>query len=139
MDAVDRLDKAIGSEHVRISGLDESPAWGFSGQPFLDCVAVYDSDSFSPDAEGARSLLSVCKQIEKEMGRTDAPEYAPDGSRIYHDRVIDIDILLFGNLRMDTAELAVPHRLISSRPFILKPLDEVASPEIRARFVDIFE
>ncbi len=139
MAAVDRLDKAIGSEHVRMSALEESPAWGFSGPPFLDCIAVYDSDKFPQDADGARSLLTVCKRIEREMGRTDAPEYAPDGRRRYHDRTIDIDILLFGNLRMNTAELTVPHRLISDRPFIMKPLREVASSEIRTRFGDIFE
>ncbi len=137
--AVDRLEHVIGSGPVRMSGLYESPAWGFSGPPFLDGVAVYDTGMFPTGEDGALMLLSLCKQIEREMGRTDVPEYGSGGLRIYHDRIIDLDILFFGKLRMNVEELTIPHKLISSRPFILKPLKEVASPEIRSAFGEIFK
>jgi 2-amino-4-hydroxy-6-hydroxymethyldihydropteridine diphosphokinase len=52
------------------------------------------------------------------MGRKDAPEYAADGSRIYHDRIIDIDILFYGDLRLNTPLLTIPHPQVESRSFV---------------------
>nr|MCR4863966.1 2-amino-4-hydroxy-6-hydroxymethyldihydropteridine diphosphokinase [Bacteroidales bacterium] len=50
-------------------------------------------------------------------GRRDAPEYAADGSRIYHDRIIDIDILLYGDMKVDEPGLTIPHPQLDTRPF----------------------
>ena len=59
------------------------------------------------------------------MGRREKVEYAADGSRIYHDRIIDIDILLYGDERIDTPELTVPHPKMREREFVMLPLREI--------------
>ena len=105
------LNIALGKRYKAISDIVNTKAAGFDGPDFLNCVAAYDL-RLSPGA-----LLRRCKRIERLMGRRDAPEYAPDGSRIYHDRVIDIDILLYGNLKIQTPELTIPHAQREARPF----------------------
>ena len=60
------------------------------------------------------------------MGRTGEPQYDEAGERIYSDRPIDIDILLFGDNKIDCPELTVPHRLMYEREFVMIPLKEVA-------------
>ena len=57
------------------------------------------------------------------MGRTDTPEYAPDGSRIYHNRIIDIDILFYGEHSVSTPQLSIPHPQVHSRPFVKQLLE----------------
>ena len=63
-------------------------------------------------------LLEVCKNIEKEMGRKKGKRYGP--------RIIDIDILFFNNLVLETDNLIIPHPRISERLFVLEPLNEIA-------------
>ena len=72
------------------------------------------------------------------MGRTDPPEYEASGKRIYHSRIIDIDILFYGRETIDTLELTIPHKDIASRPFVLIPLREIARPSLINAFPDIF-
>ena len=60
------------------------------------------------------------------MGRTGEPEYDENGNRLYKDRPIDIDILLFGDNKIDTEELTVPHKLMYERDFVMEPLREIA-------------
>ena len=105
------LNIALGKRWKAVSDIINTKAAGFDGPDFLNCVAAYDL-RLAPDA-----LLRRCKRIERLMGRRDAPEYAPDGSRIYHDRVIDIDILLYGDERIDTPLLKIPHPQLENRPF----------------------
>ena len=73
------------------------------------------------------------------MGRLDPPEYDGAGNRIYHSRIIDIDILFLGALRMDTPELTIPHKDIQNRPFVMLPLLEIAKPTLKATFPEIFD
>ena len=127
------LNIALGKRYKAISDIVNTKAAGFEGPDFLNCVAAYDL-RLSPGA-----LLRRCKRIERLMGRRDAPEYAPDGSRIYHDRVIDIDILLYGTERIQTEELTVPHPLIGQRDFVKKPLLEISKPKVREAFPELFE
>ncbi|MCR4825035.1 MAG: 2-amino-4-hydroxy-6-hydroxymethyldihydropteridine diphosphokinase, partial [Bacteroidales bacterium] len=89
-EALRRLDALIGRPYEALSSLVETPAWGFDGPDFLNCVVRYRT------ARRPQTLLRICKRIEREMGRRDAPEYDAEGRRIYHDRPIDIDILLYG-------------------------------------------
>lgn len=110
--ALNMLDIALKSHYEAISPVMETEAIGFEGPAFLNCVVRYRT------AKSPKSLLSICKHIEKQMGRDDEPEYAEDGTRIYHDRIIDIDILLYGNSRIDTPELTIPHPQVESRPYI---------------------
>ena len=115
--ALEALDKAFGGRRVKISDIIETEACGFDGQPFLNAVVVYRS------ARKPENILKICKQIERSMGRTDAPEYAPDGSRIYHNRIIDIDILFYGEHSVSTPQLSIPHPQVHSRPFVKQLLE----------------
>ena len=111
-EALRRLDKAFYGRRLRISPIIETEACGFDGPPFLNSAVVYAS------ARKPQTILQICKQIERSMGRTDGPEYAPDGSRVYHDRINDIDILLYGDLRLNTPTLVIPHPQVGTRAFV---------------------
>jgi 2-amino-4-hydroxy-6-hydroxymethyldihydropteridine diphosphokinase len=72
---------------------------------------------------GPESLLDVCKAIEFEQGRMFAgPRHGP--------RPLDVDLLLLGNLVLETERLTLPHREVTSRRFVLVPLLEL-DPELR--------
>jgi 2-amino-4-hydroxy-6-hydroxymethyldihydropteridine diphosphokinase len=118
-EALRRLDKAVGRPYDALSSVIETPAWGFDGPPFLNCVVRYRT------ARRPETLLKICKRIERAMGRRGAPEYGADGRRIYRDRPIDIDILLYGDLSVDTPELTIPHPLMREREFVMRPLAEI--------------
>ena len=66
-------------------------------------------------------LLKVCKRIEKRQGRKEAKR---QGKKI--SRVIDLDILFYGNEIINTKELTIPHPMIENRYFVLIPLMEIA-------------
>ena len=59
------------------------------------------------------------------MGRSGEPQYDEAGERIYTDRPIDIDILLFGDDKIDCQELTVPHKHMYERDFVMIPLNEI--------------
>ncbi|MBO4476308.1 MAG: 2-amino-4-hydroxy-6-hydroxymethyldihydropteridine diphosphokinase [Bacteroidales bacterium] len=117
--ALERLDKAFCGRRLRISPIIETQACGFDGPPFLNAAVVYAS------ARRPQTILRICKQIERSMGRTDAPEYTPDGSRIYHNRIIDIDILTYGEISVHSPELTIPHPQVEERPFVKELLDRL--------------
>ena len=116
--ALSLLDEALGKPEA-ISQIIETEAVGFDGPAFLNCVVRYDS------RRRPRTILRLCKEIERKMGRVEIPEVGPDGRRIYHDRIIDIDILLYGKIRMETPDLVLPHPQVESRPFVKPLLEEV--------------
>ncbi|MBQ9660300.1 MAG: 2-amino-4-hydroxy-6-hydroxymethyldihydropteridine diphosphokinase [Bacteroidales bacterium] len=118
-EALRRLDLAIGRPYEALSSILETPAWGFDGPPFLNCVVRYRT------ARRPHTLLRICKRIERAMGRREVLEYDAEGRRIYHDRPIDIDILLYGDLTVDMPDLKIPHPLMRSRAFIMQPLEEI--------------
>lgn len=109
--ALEALDKAFNGRRLRTTGIMETQACGFDGPPFLNVVAVYSS------ARKPETILLICKKIERSMGRRDAPEYDARGHRIYHNRIIDIDILSYGNIEVKTPELTIPHPQVKDRPF----------------------
>ena len=113
------LNIALGKRYKAVSDIVNTKAAGFDGPDFLNCVAAYDL-RLSPGA-----LLRRCKRIERLMGRRDSPEYAPDGSRIYQDRIIDIDILLYGDLKVDEPGLKIPHPQLEARPFFGEMIAQV--------------
>ena len=115
--ALEALDKAFGGRRVKLTKIIETEACGFDGPPFLNAVVVYRS------ARKPENVLKICKQIERSMGRTDAPEYASDGSRVYHNRIIDIDILFYGEHSVSTPQLTIPHPQVHSRPFVRQLLE----------------
>ena len=118
-EALRRLDAAIGRPYEALSSIIETPSWGFEGPDFLNCVVRYRT------ARRPRTLLKICKKIERAMGRTGGPEYDAEGRRIYHDRPIDIDILLYGDERVDEPDLQSPHPLMEQRDFVMRPLREI--------------
>jgi 2-amino-4-hydroxy-6-hydroxymethyldihydropteridine diphosphokinase len=88
----------------------ETPPWGVEEQPPFLNMAIKARTSLGPN-----SLLRALKNIEAAMGRDfDAPRWGP--------RIIDLDILLYGSLMLDSAELIIPHPLIQDRAFVLEPL-----------------
>jgi 2-amino-4-hydroxy-6-hydroxymethyldihydropteridine diphosphokinase len=118
-EALRLLDEGLGVHWNALSTIIESKSWGFQGGDFLNCAVCYDC-SLSP-----RGLLGLCKDIEHRMGRREKMEFNPDGSRIYHDRIIDIDILLYGDLTLDEPDLRIPHPKMREREFIMGPLMEI--------------
>ena len=117
--ALCRLDTELGGRRKALSGIIETEAWGFKGEPFLNCAVCYETELPAVD------ILLICKKIEKEMGRNESVEHDLRGRRIYHDRPIDIDILLYGNEHIDTPELKIPHPLMKERDFVMRPLMEI--------------
>lgn len=134
-EALALLDLRLGTGSERVSSFIETPAWGFCGPDFLNCVVCYDLDKpWTPTR-----LLDACQAIERKMGRTGNPEWDAEGRRIYHDRPIDIDILFWGTRRLRTTRLVIPHPLIPERDFVMVPLKEIADESILRAFPEIFE
>jgi 2-amino-4-hydroxy-6-hydroxymethyldihydropteridine diphosphokinase len=81
----------------------------------------------------------MIKTIEREMGRTDPPEYDSEGKRVYHSRIIDIDILFYGREIIEIPELTIPHKGIADRPFVMVPLRQIARRSLRDAFPEYFK
>ena len=122
------LNIGLKTPYRAISSLVETEPWGFdSQQKFMNAVVLYEldlPDGYNAEAEGLM-ILEICKDIERRMGRTGEPQYDEKGERIYSDRPIDIDILLFGDNEIDCPELTVPHKLMHERDFVMVPLNEL--------------
>lgn len=140
LDAVDALDGSLGVRCAALSHIIETEPWGFgSRNRFLNaCVRYRIYREADVTAQGLR-ILAQCKEIERRLGRSAGPGYAADGSRIYRDRPIDIDILFIGAEHIDTETLTVPHPLIAQRDFVLIPLREIAKPALKRAFPDLFD
>ena len=136
MEALHRMDEAFGGHFVALSELIETEPMGFVGGRFLNAAVLYRTSS---STGGAMDVLDKVKAIERAMGRTDGPEYDADGKRIYHSRIIDIDILFYGNERVDNERLIIPHKDIENRPFVMMPLKEIAEPSLKEAFPEYFE
>lgn len=99
------------------SSLYETEPWGVKDQPgFINMAAEAEAD-FTPE-----HLLEILKDIEKEMGRKETHRWGP--------RTIDLDILLYNDLVINTPELTIPHNLMHEREFMLRPLSEIAPDAI---------
>lgn len=113
--AVTFINDRIGTVEA-CSSIIETEPWGFtSSNAFLN-QAVSVQTLFEP-----LEVLHKLQEIEREMGRN---EKSYNG--IYKDRIIDIDILLYGNSVLNTAELVLPHPLMTQRKFVMQPLSELA-------------
>lgn len=110
--AIDRLFEEIGSV-LKISSVYETPALGFEGEPFLNCVVLMQTE-VSP-----MKVLETVLEIERKMGRE---RTATEG---YASRNIDIDILFAGNQVIQEDGLTVPHPRIENRKFVLQPLCDI--------------
>jgi 2-amino-4-hydroxy-6-hydroxymethyldihydropteridine diphosphokinase len=101
-----------GARILRHSRVIESEPWGVADQPpFLNQVIEVEWPGT------ARQLLVAAKQVEAEGGRKPTLRWGP--------RVIDVDILLFGDQRIKQRDLVIPHPRISEREFVRRPLREL--------------
>ncbi len=114
----ENLDKALDllSQRMQIrkvsSLYDTEPVGNIEQPRFLNLVCQINT-RLSPE-----ELLTLAKGIELKMGRTPGKRNAP--------RIIDIDILLYGDSVVETEELEIPHPRIAERAFVLFPLAEIA-------------
>ena len=116
--ALELIGREVGTV-VSASDIIETEPWGFvSSNRFLN-MAVKVETTLQP-----LEVLHTTQEIERKLGRTQKSE-----NREYHDRMIDIDILLYDNLVMNTPELTIPHPLMYQREFVMKPLTQIA-PEL---------
>lgn len=116
--AVENIKKRVG-DIKSLSAFYVTEPWGFeSDNSFLNAVCSVETD-MTP-----MSLLSVTKEIEKEMGRS-----RKSVNKAYSDRIIDIDILLYDDIVMSNDTLIIPHPLMTDRDFVMRPLIEIA-PEL---------
>jgi 2-amino-4-hydroxy-6-hydroxymethyldihydropteridine diphosphokinase len=114
--AVERLE-AAGARAKRVSKVYETEPVDYREQDwFLNCVVEAETELT------ASALLRGLRAMEKEMGSAKAFAKGP--------RLIDLDILFYGDTVIDTAELQVPHPRLAQRKFVLIPLAEIA-PEVR--------
>ena len=121
--ALSRMDERVGTQ-ITCSSVYHSKPQGFdSDNEFANIVVVYDTNYT------AEQLLVITQQIECEMGRT---EKSING--IYHDRIIDIDLLYAYSLSpssepspytCSTPTLTLPHPRMTERDFVMIPLKEV--------------
>ena len=126
--ALSLLNIELKRPYKAVSSFIETEPWGFdSDEKFLNAVVLYELElpkGYNAEAEGLM-ILEICKDIEKRLGRTGAPQYDENGKRVYTSRPIDIDILLFGDNDIDCPELTVPHKLMYERDFVMIPLNEI--------------
>ena len=99
-------------EIVKRSTLYNTEPWGFESEnSFLNSVICVETALFP------RQLLQTTQQIEREMGRTNK------------STDVDIDILLYDDLKVNEPDLVIPHPLMKERDFVMKPLLEIKNEE----------
>lgn len=136
--ALEMMDEKTGVHYLELSDIIETEAWGFSSENFLNCAVLYRIETERESTENAKQILKFCKEIERNLGRKENLEYDEEGNRIYHSRIIDIDILFYGNRKIETKDLIVPHPLISQRDFVKIPLRQIAKDQLKTVFSDLF-
>ena len=116
--------KALLAEALKVdmlcSQVLETEAIGFDGAAFLNQAVCFDC-AIEPVA-----LLDICQDIEVRLGRPrHQPEYDAQGRRIFHDRTMDIDILLFNGQDIHTDRLDIPHPQLWERPYVQELLNDI--------------
>jgi len=102
---------------VRRSRVYQTPPWGYTDQPaFLNQVIEAETDLTPQD------LLVFLKDLERRLGRLPTFQYGP--------RLIDLDILFYDDLVLESPVLVLPHPKLHERAFVLAPLNDLA-PDLR--------
>lgn len=113
--AIDAIDRSLGCVDS-ISSFIETEPWGFtSPHPFLNATLLLSTE-LTP-----LELLDATQAIERELGRRQKSDEAS-----YTDRPIDIDLLFYEDLILESPRLTLPHPLLHRRAFVLDPLLEIA-------------
>ena len=113
-EAIRRIGELIGEVDRQSTFLVTEP-WGFESENTFVNAAIRCITSLSPF-----EILNITQDIERAMGRT---LKSVDGQ--YHDRIIDIDILIYDDLHITTPQLTLPHPLMKERDFVMNPLKEI--------------
>ena len=98
---------------LKASALYETAPWGYADQPAFLNQVLHGETTLQPS-----QLLRLFKHIERKLGREKTFHYGP--------RVIDIDILFYNDLILQTKRLQIPHPHLQERAFVLVPLAEIA-------------
>jgi 2-amino-4-hydroxy-6-hydroxymethyldihydropteridine diphosphokinase len=107
---------------IRQSSFIETKPWGFESEHrFVNAVVLCET------TKTPREVLLLTQQIERDMGRrkVNGAGLMVNGQRIYTDRIVDIDILLYDDLTIDEPDLKIPHPLMHQRDFVMIPLKEI--------------
>ena len=112
--AINEIAERVGRVEAISSCIETEPVGFDSVHLFLN-MAVRVTTELNP-----YELLKVLKQLECDLGRT---RKSHDG--IHYDRTIDIDILLYDNLEVNSEELQIPHPRMWERDFVIRPLKEI--------------
>ena len=110
-EAIDKIDIIIGKVMLK-SSIYDTKSWGFNSNNFYNICILVESE-LTPDL-----ILNKILTIEKDMGRFKKTDQ-------YSDRFIDIDILFFDNMIINSKSLEIPHPRIQLRKFVLTPMLEL--------------
>lgn len=125
--ALDLLAARFGA--LRVSKAYRNAAIGFEGPDFINLVVEFATRDF------VRAVLKALREIEEQCGR---PRSAPK----WASRTMDLDILLYGDLVCDEADLKVPRPGLLTRAFMLRPMAELAGdvvhPIVRRSLADLW-
>jgi 2-amino-4-hydroxy-6-hydroxymethyldihydropteridine diphosphokinase len=117
--AVDGLAATDGVEVVAVSAVYETDPVGPEQPDYLNAVVAVDSTL------GARVLLAVGQRLEAEAHRVRGERWGP--------RTLDVDVLFYGDARIDEPDLVVPHPRWHERDFVLAPLADLGFPGVEPR------
>ena len=119
--AINALYENIGDTLV-ISPVYETKSWGFDSEDFLNCCVCLTTELT------LEKLLTELQKIEITLGRVKKT------TNTYEARCIDIDILFYNDVVLETTMLTVPHKSIQDRNFVLVPLNDIASEFVHPKF-----
>jgi len=114
--AIALIDDKIGSVVKKSSFYTTEPVGFTSDNNFINAAIEVKTDL------PIYRILKITQKIERLMGRTQK-----SFKGVYHDRVIDIDILMYGNKEIHSARLTVPHPRMYERDFVMQPLREITN------------
>jgi len=109
-----------GLDLLDCSGVYETEPVGVTEQPLFYNIVVHAATRLEPFV-----LLDVCQQAEKAQRRERGARWGP--------RTLDVDVLLYNEVRMDLPELTIPHPRMRERAFVLGPLEDI-DPEVLRRW-----
>ena len=113
------IDERVGSVYRVSSPMETDPVGFSSTNKFINLVCLVHT-MMSP-----MSCLRETQKIEQELGRTQKST-CTNGMLQHFDRPIDIDLLTYDNIIMDTPELTLPHPRMQDRDFVMRPLEEIS-------------
>lgn len=109
---------------VATSSFYETEPWQMHSENWFVNAVIQISTTLTPE-----ELLKECKNVESLLGRK-----KEDDEKGYADRTIDIDIIFYDNLLINTPELTIPHRFFHKRVFMLVPMLEIAQDFVHPLF-----